>query len=106
MENNQEELKIMNENLDEDYLTRAKAAAYIFERQKEIKMNVKEMQYLAKLLNVDELHLNYGNGIINAASVSKNLVLDMSCHKQTFWKVMMKMHILSRRHSLMQQKIK
>lgn len=61
LENNQEELKIMNENLDEDYLTRAKAAAYIFERQKEIKMNVKEMQYLAKLLNVDELHLIDGN---------------------------------------------
>ena len=83
LENNQEELKIMNENLDEDYLTRAKAAAYIFERQKEIKMNVKEMQYLAKLLNVDELHLIDGNGIIIAASVSKYVGFDMSCHKQT-----------------------
>ena len=77
LENNQEELKIMNENLDEDYLTRAKAAAYIFERQKEIKMNVKEMQYLAKLLNVDELHLIDGNGIIIAASVSKYVGFDI-----------------------------
>lgn len=83
LENNQAELKIMNENLDEDYLTRAKAAAYVFERQKEIKMNVKEMQYLAKLLNVDELHLIDGNGIIIAASVSKYVGFDMSCHKQT-----------------------
>lgn len=83
LENNQAELEIMNKNLDEDYLTRAKAAAYVFERQKEIKMNVKEMQYLAKLLNVDELHLIDENGIIIAASVSKYVNFDMSCHKQT-----------------------
>ena len=83
LENNQAELEIMNKNLDEDYLTRAKAAAYVFERQKEIKMNVKEMQYLAKLLNVDELHLIDGNGIIIAASVSKYVGFDMACHKQT-----------------------
>lgn len=83
LENNQTELEIMNKNLDEDYLTRAKAAAYVFERQKEIKMDVKEMQYLAKLLNVDELHLIDGNGIIIAASVSKYVGFDMTCHKQT-----------------------
>lgn len=83
LENNQQELSILNENLDEDYLTRAKAAAYVLDRQKEVSMNVEEMQYLAKLLNVDELHVIDENGIIVSASVSKYVGIDMADHKQT-----------------------
>ena len=33
LENNQMELELMNENLNVDYLTRAKAAAYVLDRQ-------------------------------------------------------------------------
>lgn len=83
MENNQQELSVLNENLDEDYLTRAKAAAYVLDRQKEVSMDVKEMQYLAKLLNVDEVHLIDKNGIIVSASVSKYIGIDMADHAQT-----------------------
>lgn len=83
LETNQAELAILQENLDEDYLTRAKAAAYIFDTQEEISMNVGEMQYLAKLLNVDELHVIDENGFIVAASVSKYVGFDMSKHEQT-----------------------
>ena len=57
LETNQAELAILQKNLDEDYLTRAKAAAYIFDTQEEITMNVDEMEYLAKLLNVDDSNL-------------------------------------------------
>ena len=57
MENNRQELDELNRNLDTDYLTRAKAAAYVMDHQKGISTNVTEMQYLAKLLNVDELHV-------------------------------------------------
>jgi len=57
LETNQEELSILQENLDEDYLTRAKAAAYIFDNQQDVIKDVKEMRYLAQLLNVDELHV-------------------------------------------------
>ena len=32
LENNEEELALLNENLGEDYLTRARAAAYVLER--------------------------------------------------------------------------
>lgn len=48
LETNQEERSIIQANLDEDYLTRAKAAAYIFETQQDVTKNVKEMRYLAK----------------------------------------------------------
>lgn len=83
LETNQEELAILQENLDDDYLTRAKAAAYIFDTQEEITMNTDEMQYLAKLLNVDELHVIDENGFIVAASVSRYVGFDMSEHDQT-----------------------
>lgn len=83
LENNQEELDLMNENLDEDYLTRAKAAAYVLDRQEEVAMDVSQMQYLARLLNVDELHYIDENGIIASASVSKYIGMDMADHEQT-----------------------
>lgn len=83
LENNQEELDLLKDSLDEDYLTRAKAAAYIFDRQPEVSLDVSEMQYLANLLNVDELHVIDENGIIVSASVSKYVGIDMADHKQT-----------------------
>ncbi len=83
LENNQAELSILQENLDEDYLTRAKAASYIFDTQEEISMNVDEMKYLATLLNVDELHVIDENGFIIAASVSRYVGFDMSKHEQS-----------------------
>ena len=45
LENNEMELSIVKKNLDEDYLTRARAAAYILDRQKAIlQLNVKILQ--------------------------------------------------------------
>lgn len=83
LENNQQELRLLKESLDEDYLTRAKAAAYVLDRQEEVSMDVEEMQYLAALLNVDELHIIDENGIIVSASVSKYVGIDMAGHAQT-----------------------
>lgn len=83
LENNRQELALMNASLDEDYLTRARAAAYIFDRQEEVMLNVAEMQYLAKLLNVDELHIIDENGIIVAGSVLQYVGIDMADHEQT-----------------------
>lgn len=83
LENNQMELSLLKESLDEDYLTRAKAAAYVLDRQKEVSMDVEEMQYLGNLLNVDELHVIDENGIIVASSVSKYVGFDMTIHDQT-----------------------
>lgn len=46
-------------------------------------MDVAQMQYLAKLLNVDEVHYIDENGIIVLASVSKYIGMDMADHEQT-----------------------
>lgn len=83
LETNQQELSILQANLDEDYLTRAKAASYIFDTQQDVTKNVKEMKYVAKLLNVDELHVVDENGIIVSSSISKYVGFDMAVHKQS-----------------------
>lgn len=83
LENNRQELDLMNESLDEDYLTRARAAAYVLDREDVLSLSVVEMQYLADLLNVDELHVIDESGFIVAGSVSQYVGIDMSKHKQT-----------------------
>lgn len=83
LENNREELEQLNESLDEDYLTRAKAASYVMDRQQEVSIDVGQMQYLANLLNVDELHVIDENGIIVSASVPEYVGIDMDDHEQT-----------------------
>ena len=83
LENNRMELDLLRKNLDEDYLTRARAAAYVLDRQKDVSMDVAQMQYLADLLNVDELHIINENGIIASSSVSQYVGIDMADHKQT-----------------------
>ena len=81
LENNRMELDLLRKNLDEDYLTRARAAAYVLDRQKDVSMDVAQMQYLADLLNVDELHIINENGIIASSSVSQYVGIDMADHK-------------------------
>ncbi len=83
LENNRMELALLNENLDADYLTRARAAAYVMDKQEEVSMDVSKMQYLADLLNVDELHVIDEHGIIVSASVSEYVGFDMGNHEQT-----------------------
>lgn len=83
IDNNRQELALLRNNLDEDYLVRARAATYVVDMQEEVSMNVSKMQYLAKLLNVDELHVIDENGIIASASVPQYVGIDMSLDKQT-----------------------
>lgn len=83
IDNNRLELDLLKRNLDEDYLIRARAAAYVVDQQKDVSMDVSKMQYLAQLLNVDELHVIDENGIIVSASVSEYVGIDMADHEQT-----------------------
>lgn len=83
LETNQMELEMMSDSLDEDYLTRAKAAAYVLDSQPEAALDEAKLQYLAALLNVDELHVIDENGMIAAASISKYVGMDMDDHEQT-----------------------
>lgn len=83
MEENKIELEAINRNLDEDYLTRARAAAYVIERNPEVAASVEEMQNLAGLLNVDEVHVIDENGIIVYSSVPIYIGVDFHDGEQT-----------------------
>lgn len=83
MEENQLSLNALNRALDEDYLTRARAAAYVIREKEGDLLNVSELQNLAKLLNVDEIHVIDENGIIQQSSVSKYIGLDFHDDEQT-----------------------
>lgn len=76
MKNNQTELASIKENLDEDYLTRAKAAAYVVQHIPEVLDSVEELTNLAALLDVDELHVTEADGIIRYSSVPRYIGLD------------------------------
>lgn len=82
IKNNQEELDTIKENLDEDYLTRAKAAAYVIEKNPEVLDSVEELRNLAALLDVDELHVTESDAIIRYSSVPEYIGLDFHNGKQ------------------------
>lgn len=71
IENNHHELKLLKNSLDDDYLTRAKAFAYIIEKEPAILESVSELQRLSVLLDVDELHVSDSKGIIAYSSIPK-----------------------------------
>lgn len=83
LENNRQELALLKNSLDKDYLIRAKAASYVVDKQEEVSMDVSKMQYLAELLDVDEFHIIDENGIIASASVPQYVGIDMADDKQT-----------------------
>lgn len=83
LENNQEELKSIKENLDIDYLTRARAAAYVIDKNPELLESETEMKNLAKLLDVDEIHVIDENGILTHSSVPKYEGMDFHEGEQT-----------------------
>jgi len=83
LENKQIELKLMKENLDEDYLTRARAAAYVLDRLPNVSTNIDEIQNIKRLLAADEIYVIDENGIIVSASVSKYIGADMDDDEQT-----------------------
>lgn len=82
LKNNQMELDIINENLDMDYLTRARAAVYMIDHYSTV-MEISWMQELARFLDVDELHIIDENGIIISGSVPEYIGFDMTGHPQS-----------------------
>lgn len=83
MKNNDKEIEAINANLDVDYVTRAKATAYILEHNEEVFQRVAELQRLARLLDVDEIHVTDEDGVIIYSSVGKYVGLDFRKGKQT-----------------------
>lgn len=83
LKHNQTELDSIKNNLDEDYLTRAKVAEYLLRNNKELTGTPSELQDIASLLDVDELHIIDENGIISHSSNLKYVGLDFHDNEQT-----------------------
>ncbi|WP_028043799.1 sensor domain-containing diguanylate cyclase [Candidatus Stoquefichus massiliensis] len=83
IENNDIELQTLTESLNEDYLTRAKAFAYIIEKDSSILKKQSELERISKLLNVDELHVTNSQGIITYSTVLKYIGIDFHDGEQT-----------------------
>lgn len=83
IDNNEVELQNLKESLSEDYLTRAYAFAYIIQQNPSVLESQQEMERIAELLNVDELHVIDENGILFAGSISKYFGMDFHTTDQT-----------------------
>lgn len=83
LENNEVELESLQESLDEDYLTRAYAFAYILQQNPGMLDSQEEMNRVAGLLNVDELHVIDENGILFAGNVPIYFGMDFHSTEQT-----------------------
>lgn len=80
---NDVELEELEAATDEDYLTRAQAFAYIIQKNSHVLDSEEELEKIARLLNVDELHVTDENGVIKYSTVSKYIGLDFHSNGQT-----------------------
>ena len=58
-------------SLKDDYIVRAKAVSYIIDAKPEVEYDVDELQKIAKLMAIDEIHLFDEQGYIYSGSVPK-----------------------------------
>ena len=69
-------------SLKDDYIIRAKAVSYIIDANPEIECDVDELQEIAKLMAVDEIHLFDEHGYIYSGSVPKYFGYNFSSGEQ------------------------
>ncbi len=68
--NDQSEEELIG-SLKDDYIVRAKAVSYIVDAKPQVENDVEELQKIAKLMSVDEIHLFDETGRITSGSVPK-----------------------------------
>ncbi|MBQ8946515.1 MAG: GGDEF domain-containing protein [Lachnospiraceae bacterium] len=71
IDNNDNKERALVESLKEDYITRAKAVAYIIDLNEDLEMNVMQLKRIANLISVDEIHLFDETGTIYSGTVPK-----------------------------------
>ena len=71
LNSNKDELDNLTDSLNEDYLTRAYAFAYIIRSNPDVLSSQSELEKIKDLLRVDELHVIDENGILFAGSIPK-----------------------------------
>lgn len=80
---NEEELKVLKESLDEDYLTRCHALAYIIAQHPGILLNRSEMEKVRDLLGVDEFHVVDAHGFLRWGTEPRYYNMDFDDADQT-----------------------
>ena len=71
LDKNDESEEALIKSLKADYIVRAKAVSYIIDAKPEVEYDVDELQKIAALISVDEIHLFDTKGYIYSGSVSK-----------------------------------
>ena len=71
LDKNDESEKALIKSLKDDYIVRAKAVSYIIDAKPEVEYDVDELQKIAALISVDEIHLFDTKGHIYSGSVPK-----------------------------------
>ena len=83
LEANEEELKVLKESLDEDYLTRCHALAYIIAQHPGILLDRSEMERVRDLLGVDEFHVIDAYGFLRWGTEPRYYNMDYDDSDQT-----------------------
>lgn len=83
LDNNDTELSKLTEELGQDYLTRARAFAYIIEVNPEVLKSQEELVKIKGFLKVDELHVTDEKGILISGTVPGYFGLDFKSTEQT-----------------------
>ncbi len=82
--------EVLSEQLKEDYITRAKAVAYILMKYPKAENNIDELFRIARLLKVDEINLFNVEGVIYSGTVPEYYNMDMDSGEQiAFFKPML-----------------
>ena len=71
IENNGQNEKALIDSLKEDYVVRAKTVAYIIDAKPEAEHDMKELNKIASLVSVDEIHLFNKKGVIYSGTIPK-----------------------------------
>lgn len=91
IERNTDDEKEMIQSLKEDYMVRAKAVAYILDANEKTEHDAPELQKIAKLMSVDEVHLFDKSGKVYSGTVPKYYGYNFSSGKQiAYFKPMLK----------------
>ena len=91
IERNTDDEKEMIQSLKEDYMVRAKAVSYILDANEKTEHDVPELQKIAKLMSVDEVHLFDKSGKVYSGTVPKYYGYNFSSGKQiAYFKPMLK----------------
>lgn len=88
---NQKNEDEMMSSLKEDYIVRAKAVSYMIDAKPEAERNKKELQKIADLMSIDEIHLFDKTGKIYSGTIAKYYGYSFDSGKQlAYFKPMLK----------------